>query len=70
MWSRGRHWPTEDPDDVRTVACHDELGRRARMTVVLHGDRVLIGEQWWLSPLQAGQLRAAIRDVVTDLDSR
>ncbi|WP_216213098.1 hypothetical protein [Amycolatopsis aidingensis] len=68
MWPRWRRWPNVRPDRVCAVYCRDDRGRRTRVTIALCGDRVLIGEpdggQWWLSPLQAGRLRAALRDLV------
>jgi hypothetical protein len=50
------------------VRCLDERGRRAKLIVALDGDRVLLeqpdGPPLSFTPLEAGRLRAALRDVV------
>jgi hypothetical protein len=50
------------------VHCLDGHGRRGKLTVTLDGDRVLIGQPdcapVTLTTLEAGRLRAALRDVV------
>ncbi|WP_216207807.1 hypothetical protein [Amycolatopsis aidingensis] len=54
---------------ARRVHCQDERGRHGVLTVtVIGGQVVLIGPgdvATVLRPLQAGRLRAALRDVVT-----
>ncbi|WP_019808907.1 hypothetical protein [Saccharomonospora halophila] len=62
--------PDREWDAARVVPCRDERGRRRRLTVGLDVDRVLVGrpETGWcvLTPLQAGRLRGALREVVAD----
>jgi hypothetical protein len=50
------------------VRCLDGHGRRGKLTVTIDGDRVLLGQPdcppVTLTTLEAGRLRAALRDVV------
>jgi len=69
MWRRKIRLVRETPGKTagaRGVPCRDERGRRVRLTVTLAGDRVLLDRRFSLTLLEAGRLRAALREVVRD----
>jgi hypothetical protein len=66
-------WRTRRKSDHWAAACRDVAGRRQEILVLpTDDDRVALvfppGEVAVLEPLQAGRLRAALRDAVFALD--
>lgn len=66
-------WRTRRKPSQWVAACRDIAGRRREILVLpTDDDRVALvfppGEVAFLEPLQAGRLRAALRDVVFALD--
>lgn len=57
-----------------TLACLDNTGRRTELLIALDRQRVVLAQPYGvavvLTPLQAGRLRAAIRDLVLSAEAR
>jgi hypothetical protein len=69
--SRRLHWEGYNMSRSRTdIAYRDERGKHRQLAVGINNDRVVLtphdGNAIALTPLQAGRLRAALRDVVLD----
>lgn len=60
--------------DARTVACRDNTGRRSRLLITFDDDHLVLSQPFGVSvvltPLQAGQLRAGLRDLLRAADER
>ncbi|WAL67054.1 hypothetical protein ORV05_04500 [Amycolatopsis cynarae] len=58
--------------DEWSITCRDVIGRRQVLTVFIEGGQVVLvpppGEATVLAPLDAGRLRAALRDALLSLD--
>jgi hypothetical protein len=57
-----------------TLACLDNTGRRTELLIALDRQRLVLAQPYGvaivLTPLQAGRLRAAIRDLVLSAEAR
>lgn len=72
LFSRSRR-PDRAIDSI-TVVCRDNTGRRTELVIALDRQRVVLAQPYGvavvMTPLQAGRLRAAIRDLVLTAEVR
>lgn len=63
---------TRHDPDAWTVRCRDQRGRRTTLSVDLTDDGIVVSAAapgpWVFEPLEAGRLRAIVRDALLTLD--